>query len=670
MFKSSFATNAIAMQPGLQSGRYPERSDDKPGWIDQAAHKLQGTLMGMTFKRTSGLHKIAAAVAQQGKNLDHLNTHELKARVMQLRPKLRTRGLTFELNIEAFALIRETAARTIGQRHYNTQLMAGWIMLQGQLAEMATGEGKTLSATLAAATAAFSGIPVHVITVNEYLVERDATQMEPLYEALGLTAGFVTQAMTDPERRAGYACDIVYCTNKQVAFDYLRDRLLLGNTRGRLRLELESAYADSSRSSQFLLRGLCFAIVDEADSILIDEARTPLILTRTTNNTTEHASYTQAMHLAEKLQQNIDFCIDPTQGIVQLTLAGQQKLTHTPLDGHGLWKSNRMKEELALKALHACYLLHKDQDYLVHEEKIIIIDANTGRTMPGRSWERGLHQMVELKENCPLTTANEHLGRLTYQRFFRRYLRLGGMTGTAREVRSELWSVYRLNVRQAPLHRPNRRQALPTLVYGRSKEKWEAVLAAVQKCRQQGRPILIGTGSVADSEELSQRLTRGGVAHQVLNARQNREEAQIVAQAGQDRQVTVATNMAGRGTDISLGKGIAQKGGLHVLSTHCNEARRIDRQLFGRCARQGDPGSHQTFLSMDGELIRKNNHPRLVNFLERQVSTDRWLLQILSKTLIKKTQKGIERRHRYARHALLQHDQQTSQLLAFSGHME
>jgi len=670
MFKSSHTADALAMQPGILSGRYPERADKKPGWMEQTGHTLQGALMGITTRWTTGLQKVAMAISRQGKDLGSLDDEELNFRVSRLQPRLRVNGLTCQLCTESFALIRETAARTLGLRHYDTQLMAGWIMLQGQLAEMETGEGKTLSATLAAATAAFAGIPVHVITVNEYLVERDAKTMEPLYQALGLTVGFVTQAMKEKERRAGYACDIVYCTNKQVAFDYLRDRLLLGNTRGPLRLELESAYADNSRAGQFLLRGLCFAIVDEADSILIDEARTPLILTRTTDNTSEHAIYCQAMKQAGQLNRDTDFLVDPTQVQVQLTLAGQQKLEAAPKTGHGLWKSRRLREELVLKALHARYLLHKDQDYLVHEEEIMIIDANTGRTMPDRSWERGLHQMVELKENCPLTTVNEQLGRLTYQRFFRRYRRLGGMTGTAREVSSELWSVYMLRVRQTPLHRPSQRQAVPSRVFSRAQEKWEAVLTSVKKYQHHGRPVLIGTGSVADSEILSQKLTRTGIAHQVLNARQDKEEAAIVAQAGQEGQVTVATNMAGRGTDISLGDCIAKKGGLHVISTCCNEAGRIDRQLFGRCARQGDPGSHQTFLSLEDELVLKNCHPGRVSFLKKYGTKNPWVFQKLSQTLIRQAQHRMENRHCSARHALLQHDRQTGQLLAFSGHME
>ena len=543
-------------------------------------------------------------------------------------------------------------------------------MLHGQLAEMETGEGKTLAATLAAATAALAGIPVHIITVNEYLVERDAKSMGPLYRALGLTIGYVTQSMAPEERRAGYACDITYCTNKQVAFDYLRDRLLLGNNRGQLRLQLESAYADNNRLGQFLLRGLCFAIVDEADSVLIDEARTPLILTRNVDSAAEHAVYQLALHLAKQLENGRDFFLDPARRGVQLSLAGQQKLAGLQLSEEGLWLNSRQREELVCQALHALHLLKKDRDYLLNEDKVLIIDANTGRTMPDRSWERGLHQLVEAKEGCPLTEAREQLGRLTYQRFFRRYLRLSGMTGTAREVSNELWSVYGLRVQRIPLHRPSRRRELPTKIYPQAGEKWAAVIASVTEMREQGRPVLIGTGSVADSELLSRNLTAAGIAHRVLNARQDREEAEIVAAAGKQRQVTVATNMAGRGTDIPLADGVAELGGLHVIAACRNDAKRIDRQLSGRCARQGDPGSHQAILSLEDELIRQNCHPTLIKFLSRHRTKGGLFQRKLNLYIIRRAQRGIERRHREARRALLQHDRQTGRLLAFSGHLE
>jgi preprotein translocase subunit SecA len=670
MFSSSLVATTEAMRPGLVSGRYPELSDRESGWIDRSLSSLQGRLAQQRINRQAGLGKIAAAIGRQGEALTALDTKQLDNLRIELRRRFLSRGLSNPLCIQAFALIRELAERTIHMRHYDSQLMAGWVMLQGQLAEMETGEGKTLAATLAAATAALAGVPVHVITVNEYLVERDAKIMSPLYYALGLTVGFVTQSMAQEKRRAGYACDITYCTNNQVAFDYLRDRLLLGNNRSQLRMQLESAYADNNRLEQFLLRGLCFAIVDEADSVLIDEARTPLILTRNVDSAAEHTAYRQALKLAQALETGRDFFFDAAHRGVQLSLAGQQKLADLQLSEEGLWRNALRREELVGQALHALYLLHKDRDYLVSEDKVVIIDANTGRTMPDRSWERGLHQLVEAKEGCPLTDAREQLGRLTYQRFFRRYMRLGGMTGTASEVSYELWSVYGLRVQRIPLHRPSRRRELPTRVYPKAKEKWAAVIASVTEMQEQGRPVLIGTASVADSESLSRKLTSAGIAHRVLNARQDKEEAEIVAAAGQQRQVTVATNMAGRGTDIPLADGVSELGGLHVIAACRNDSKRIDRQLSGRCARQGDPGSHQTILSLEDELIQRNCRPTLIKFLSGHATKGGPFQRKLNLYIIRRAQRGIERQHREARRALLKHDRQTGRLLAFSGHME
>ena len=670
MFSSSLAATTGAMRPGLVSGRYPERRDRESGWIDRFFCALQGSLTKLSIDRRAGLRKIVDAIGRQSEVLTNLETSQLDHLRIELCRMFRSRGLSNPLCIRAFALIREMSARTLHLRHYDSQLMAGWVMLQGQLAEMETGEGKTLAATLAAATAALAGIPVHVITVNEYLVQRDAKIMRPLYRSLGLTVGYITEDMDPQECRAGYACDITYCTNKQVAFDYLRDRLLLGNNRSRLRLQLESAYADNNRLGQFLLRGLCYAIVDEADSVLIDEARTPLILTRSVDSTAEHTAYRQALKLAQTLENGCDFFLDIAQRGVQLSRAGQQKLAGLKLSKEGIWRNGRRREELIRQALHALYLLKKDRDYLVSEKKVLIIDANTGRTMPDRSWERGLQQLVEAKEGCPLTEAREQLGRLTYQRFFRRYLRLGGMTGTAREVSSELWSVYGLRVQRIPLHRHSRRRELPTRIYQQASEKWAAVIASVKEMQRQGRPVLIGTGSVADSELLSRKLTEAGIAHRVLNARQDRKEAKIVAAAGEKRQVTVATNMAGRGTDIPLTEGVTELGGLHVIAACRNEARRIDRQLYGRCARQGDPGSHQTILSLEDELIRQNCRLCLVKFLRGLAAKGGWFGRKLNMSIIRGAQRAIERRHREARRALLKHDRQTGRLLAFSGHME
>ena len=658
------------MRPGLVSGYYPERDDLENGWIDRSFSALQGKLAQLSIDRKSGLRKVAAAIGHQGETLTTLDNAQLKEKRIELCRQFRRRGLSNQLCIQAFALIREVAERAIHMRHYDSQLMGGWVMLHGQLAEMETGEGKTLAATLAAATAALAGIPAHVITVNEYLVERDAKAMGPLYQALGLTVGYVTQSMTAEERRAGYACDITYCTNKQVAFDYLRDRLLLGNNRSRLRMQLESAYASNNRQKQFLLRGLCFAIVDEADSVLIDEARTPLILTRNIDSEAEHSSYRQALKLAQSLESERDFYLDVARRDVQLSRAGQKKLAGLPLSKKGLWRNARRREELVCQALHALHLLHKDRDYLVVEDKVLIIDANTGRTMPDRSWERGLHQLVEAKEGCPLTDAREQLGRLTYQRFFRRYLRLGGMTGTAREVSSELWSVYGLRVQRIPLHRPSQRQELPSWIHPKAEEKWDAVIASVKKMQARGRPVLIGTTSVADSELLSRKLTEANIDHRVLNARQDKEEAEVVAAAGKQRQVTVATNMAGRGTDIPLADGVAELGGLHVIAACRNDAKRIDRQLAGRCARQGDPGSHQEILSLEDEIIRQNCRPSLIKILSCDPQKGTLFRRKLKYSVVRRVQRRIERQQEEARRILLKHDRQTNRLLAFSGHME
>ncbi|MGD8834201.1 MAG: prepilin peptidase [Desulfobacteraceae bacterium] len=670
MYSPSLVTQAIAMRPGPIAGCYPERGDRKEGWLDQALCALQGPLMRLTMDRRTGLRKVAAKIGRLGEPLGGLDDGRLANQLVDLRRRFRRRGLSDVLCMQAFALIREVAWRTLGLRHYDAQLMGGWVMLQGRLAEMDTGEGKTLTATLAAATAALAGIPVHVLTVNEYLVKRDAAAMGPLYRALGLSVGHVAQGMTQQECRAGYACDITYCTNKQVAFDYLRDRLLLGNDRNHLRLGLESAYGDHCRRERFLLRGLCFAIIDEADSVLIDEARTPLILTRKIDSSAEHAIYRQALKLAQGLKKGRDFVIDPTGHSVQLNLSGQQRLAKCRRTAGNLWQNTRRREELVVKALHALHLLHKDRDYLVADHKVLIIDAGTGRTMPDRSWERGLHQLVEAKEGCPLTDAREQLGRLTYQRFFRRYVRLGGMTGTAREVGPELWSVYGLRVQRIAPHRPSRRRELPTRIYTGARGKWGALTTSVRRLQATGQPVLIGTGSVAESESLSRHLTAAGIVHRVLNARQDEAEAEIVAAAGQKGHVTVATNMAGRGTDIPLADGVAELGGLHVIATCRNEARRIDRQLFGRCARQGDPGSYQVLLSLEDELVRLYCPPALVAFMRRLAGKGGRIPLKPGLCIIRRAQRKIERRHRMARRALLQHDHQTGRLLAFSGNME
>jgi len=672
MFSEAVSADIIAMRPGPVAGSYPQKrvqkeSSNVPEVIFRAAALLRP-------EGCRDLRRIAEKVNCYGSGLVRLSDCELQGMVSGLRQSLCRRGLEEELCLRGFALVRELSKRTLGIRHYDTQVMAAWVLLQGMAAEMATGEGKTLAATLAAGIAALAGIPVHVITVNEYLVQRDAGLMAPLYSALGLDTGHVTESMTMQERKAAYACNITYCTCKQVAFDYLRDRLVTGPEGDSLRLQLEPAYCNSSRIEQFLLRGLCFAIIDEADSVLIDEARTPLILTRNADASHEDAAIRHAFEIAGRLRQGEDFIIDDSGRQVLLTASGQKRLpsvaaTECP-DHVSLPIDAARCDEMVRMALHAIHILERDRDYIVSDSKVLIIDQNTGRAMPDRSWEHGLHQLVEAKEGCPMTGAREQLGRLTYQQFFRRYMRLSGMTGTATEVRGELMSVYGLRVRKIPLHRPCRRLRMPVRIYPSADEKWAAVTESIRQMYSTGRPVLAGTGSVADSEHLSRMLDRQGIPHRVLNARQDRDEAETVAMAGRFRQVTVATNMAGRGTDIKITDEVTGLGGLHVIVACCNEARRIDRQLYGRCARQGDPGSYEIILSLDDELVGRCSSGKLIRVMKQYAAADGPLCQFFNRMLVRKAQRRMERRHRIMRKALVKQEGESMRLLGFSGELE
>ncbi len=659
------------LRPTIVRGHYPERHDPSPGLLDQTAKTLTGMAAWPSSIQHRCFKQIAGSIRHQGRLLEKHDAAAMEEQIRDLRRQLIRNSLSKKNIIEAFALIREMAWRTLGMRHYDTQMMGGWIMINGGLAEMETGEGKTLTATLAAATAGLAGIPVHVITVNDYLVNRDAELMAPLYQALGLSVGTVTSDMDGPARREAYGCNITYCTNKQIAFDYLRDRILIGNDQGRLCLELERLDNTENRLNQLFLRGLCFAIVDEADSVLIDEARTPLIISRQHDNPEEKEIYQQATALAAQLQDGVHFTVDLRERRVEISDRGSDKLTELTTGMDKIWTGIRRREELARQALTARYLYRRDHHYLVSDGKVVIIDENTGRPMPDRSWERGLHQMIELKENCEMTGQKEHLARITYQRFFRRYLRLSGMTGTAREVRGELWSVYNLRVNQVPTYKPCRRRNCGTQIYPDKTGKWTAVIKRIREIRQTKRPVLVGTCSVADSELLSARLLRENLPHQLLNARQDAGEAEIITRAGERSRITIATNMAGRGTDIPLGEGVRELGGLHIIQTEMNEARRIDRQLFGRCGRQGDPGSYEAILSLeDGILANSRKKAIFGKRVAQKISANKLPSQKLSQARMTRSQQAIERRHLRIRRDLFQVDEQLGQLLAFSGRME
>ena len=660
----------MARQQTALHSAYPERSVPRESWFDRQGVKLASPVMRWLREHRAMRTEVVEPVNKQGSALAALRDEQLCQEVAHVREQLRRNGLSEKLVFRSFALVREMAQRTIGQRHYDVQILGGWALLNGCVAEMATGEGKTITATLAAATAALAGVPVHIITVNDYLTARDAAEMGPIYRMMGLSVGVITHEQDPAARRAAYACDVTYCTNKELAFDYLRDRLAVGRQPNRIQLQLEKLYGDATRLRNLVLRGLCFGIVDEADSILVDEARVPLIISASGGKVPEKPIYEMVLVLARALTHGQDFEIDSRERSIRLTPAGQAWLASRAQDLTGFLSGPRRREELVRQALTALHLFHRDTHYLVRDEKVQIIDEYTGRIMGDRSWEQGLHQLIELKEGCPLTPMNTSLARITYQRFFRRYLWLAGMTGTVQEVAGELWNVYRLATVTIPTNRPLQRYWAGERLFATADEKWNAAVERIAELHQRGRPVLVGTRSVTASELLSEKLTAAGIPHVILNARQDKEEADIVSKAGQPGRVTVATNMAGRGTDIKLLAAVAMAGGLYVLATERHEAGRIDRQLYGRSGRQGDPGSFETVASLEDELMTTSR--RLIW---------RWMARVLVRRgtplqgkpaafLVRQAQLSAESLHARIRRDLLQHEDQMETSLAFSGRLE
>ena len=648
---------------------YPERLLPHVGKMEEWAGRAVGPLARRTRSTVLRRENWCRRITEAGKHYVRMSDVDLQLAASTLRPTLVRKGFRRDLVANVFAIVREAAQRTLGQRHFDVQLLGGWVLLTGRVAEMDTGEGKTLTATLPACTAALAGLPVHVVTVNDYLAARDAEAMGPVYQALGLTVGVIKQGMDADARRAAYGCDVTYCTNKELVFDYLKDRLVVGQMPSQTHLRLERLH-DPGTARRLLLRGLHYAIVDEADSVLVDEARTPLIIAQRSNETMERAVYEQALDLAGRLIKGEDFLVDQAEHTVRLTARGEASVARLAQPLGSVWKGRRRREAFVHQALLARHLFHREQHYLVQEETVRIIDEYTGRVMPDRAWERGLHQMIEVKEGCPLGQRQETLARISYQRFFRRYIRLAGMTGTAREVAAELWSVYRLGVVRIPTNRPAQRTRIPDQIHVTADAKWQAVVRAIADAGQSGRSVLVGTRTVAASDHLSRLLTQQGLTHRVLNARQDGEEAAIIAEAGRPGCMTVATNMAGRGTDIRLEKGVADAGGLHVIATERHDARRIDRQLYGRCGRQGDRGTYQAILSLEDELIRAQAGP-LLRWISRSVcALSRGTRAWAGGALFWWAQRRAERTHAHMRMAVLKMDEHLNTALAFAGRPE
>lgn len=645
----------------------PERSDQRYSVVAQGVKVLAGGIERRLQARNAGLERIVPLVESHSKQMRNGTDAVLKEDARNLGLELRRQGFVTDIVARSFALIRELASREIGQRHFDVQLMGGWGLLRGMVAEMETGEGKTLTATLAAGTAALAGVPTHVLTVNDYLTARDAAEMGPIYRALGLSVGCITHEVPNEARRGEYLCDVTYCTNKEIVFDYLRDRLTLAEfSSAPLRTQVESLYEKGSRSKRLLMRGLCYAITDEADSLLVDEARTPLIIAGPVVGSQEIDYLQAALAFAADLVEGEDFRIDRAEGAVRITGAGQQRIDVAVLPAETRWTGSIRKNEMVRRALAALHLYRRDREYLVREGKVEIIDIHTGRSMPDRSWEQGLHQLVEIKEGCSVSEQQETVARISYQKFFRRYLHLAGMTGTAREVAGELWTVYGLPVIRIRTNRPVKRAMLPTSILPDLGSKWQCLLSRVAEIHATGQPVLVGTASVATSEVVSAIFTKAGLPHMVLNAKNDRVEAEIVARAGTHGAITIATSMAGRGTDIKLASGVADLNGLHVILTERHEAARIDRQLAGRCARQGDPGSFEEILSFEDPLLSggKGGIYALMAYRMFPAGSGPW--KFLAKRAIMHAQGEMERRHYRMRRELFRHDLQDKGRMSFS----
>ncbi|MDA3903968.1 MAG: DEAD/DEAH box helicase [Desulfuromusa sp.] len=589
--------------------------------LDRSIHQLLGR-----YRRRKGLmqswQKQAEEVLQQTSQLQKLSDQELKQQLMQLKKIYRRRKKgPADSPREAFALITEAAFRSMGMRPYEVQILAAIALLHGSLVEMATGEGKSLTACFPAILTAWEGRPCHVITANDYLAERDAKELTPLYNFCGISVSWVDGTMAAASRKQSYSTDVVYTTSKELLADFLRDRLQMRDCQTPERQLLQQAIDPCDQSNETLvMRGIDTAIIDEADSVLIDEAVTPLIIAKPQANHFFLDAIQAAQTITAELTLEKDYRVDSHYREISLTKAGATVIARKSETLSGLFQNESHRNELILTTLRAREFYHRDNNYVIVDDQVIIIDEFTGRMMPGRSWQQGLHQAIEARENLPLSNPNETLARLSFQQFFRLFRNLSGLTGTAREVANEFWDVYRLAVVSIPTHRPCQRKIFKSRYYSDQNKKWREICTEIVNCQATGQPVLVGTRSLSASKKLAEMLDQRQLSYQLLNALNHRQEAKIIATAGQRGEVTIATNMAGRGADIKLGHGVAQLGGLHVILSEPHESKRIDRQLLGRGARQGDPGSVRTYASLDDELLQKNDSGLLLTILGKRLA--------------------------------------------------
>jgi preprotein translocase subunit SecA len=624
-------------------------------------------LAGRVVPRQKRFLKQAERILAIEKQFSELTDAKLRQIAADMREIFRcNRNNSSDLE-RAFALVREISFRQIGERPFPVQIAGALALNAGCVAEMATGEGKTLAATMPVTIAGWRGHGCHVITVNDYLAKRDAEWMGRIYRFCGLTVSFIEQQMSPEERRKAYRADITYCTNKEVAADFLRDRLILGNSKGLSSSLLDKIITGGRVTDRLVQRGLHYAIVDEADSILVDEAVTPLIISGQSPNPQQIESFSQAADIVSQLNPEVDYQVNRQYREIELTDEGRSRLRELAERIGGLWRGNSRCLELINQALTAKELYLKDKHYVIDDDKIVIVDEFTGRMMPDRSWRDGLHQAIEAKEKVEINPPKDTYARISFQRFFRMYGKLAGMTGTASEASSEFWQIYHLPVVSIPTNRPCVRENLPNIILPTESSKWARIMQEIRSVHDTGRPILVGTHSIRASEHLSELLKAEKLPHQVLNAVYYAQEAGIVAQAGQHGNITVATNMAGRGTDIKLGRGVADLGGLHVIAAEPNESARIDRQLYGRGARQGDPGSAQGIFSLEDEVVLRYAKKSTSYLKKRYANAKADISSPLVRGVFRLSQISAERLALRQRKSVLKTDHWLDEQLGFTG---
>jgi preprotein translocase subunit SecA len=628
------------------------------------ATRLQSMTVGGAQRKLAHWSALLPKITELGAEFEPLADSELRKRSLSLRYRAKSQEPLDLLLPEAYALVREAGRRTLNMRHFDVQILGGIAMHHRSIVEMQTGEGKTLTATLSVYLNGLTGKGVHLATVNDYLARRDAEWMRPIYDILGMSVGVVESQMQQADRRKAYAADVTYGTAKEFGFDFLRDRLLLRRINEGLSDFLGGMLGQQGAAGEEpVQRSHHFVVVDEADSILIDEARTPLIISALPTEEEKIAveCYRWSAKVADEFEDEEHYEYDHEKQSVELTAEGRQLVRTLPkppaMDAVGMFTIYEYIER-AIKVNRAFTL---DRQYVVRDGEIVIVDEYTGRLAEGRKWRDGIHQAIEAKEAVQVTVAAGQAARVTVQDFFLRYDKLTGMTGTAISSARELRKIYEVDVLQIPTNRPAVRERWPDRIFGTADHKWAAITEEVRELHAQGRPLLIGTRSIDKSVHLSQLLTAAGIEHKVLNANQIATEADIVANAGQRGRVTVSTNMAGRGTDIKLGEGVVDLGGLHVILSEMHDSARIDRQLIGRCGRQGDPGTYRQYLSLDDDILLTGLGPDKAERLEEQGQQSAGPFDHLG-PLFRKSQRIIERRHFRDRRVLMYYEKERQKL--------